>query len=75
MAIDPRARRAPRGGLAVIEVALSPPTHKTCCCCCAAKPVARFLHSKHTADGRTDRCLDCIRAAAAAQDRRLRQGV
>ncbi len=57
----------------MIEVALSPPTHKTCGCCCAAKPLARFLHSKHTADGRTDRCLDCIRAAARREGEQREQ--
>jgi hypothetical protein len=62
---------APRASAAMMEAALT--AVKTCGCCGAVKPLARFLHSKHTADGRTDRCLDCIRAAARREGERREQ--
>jgi len=44
---------------------------KTCTQCCVDRPISRFPHSKFTADGRTDRCLDCIKETAR-RDRQLR---
>jgi hypothetical protein len=40
---------------------------KPCRDCCQPRPLARFLPSRHTADGRVDCCLDCIRLAAQRQ--------
>ncbi len=37
---------------------------KLCTCCRHDRPVGRFLYSQFTTDGLTDRCLDCISAAA-----------
>lgn len=47
------------------------PVGKTCTTCRQDRPIGRFPHSKFTDDGRTDRCLDCI--SAAAQQSRLQR--
>lgn len=39
-------------------------TNKTCSECRRDRPLARFVSCKHAPDGRLDRCLDCICAAA-----------
>ena len=40
------------------------PASKTCTQCKVDRPVDRFPCSKFMQDGRTDRCLDCIRESA-----------
>ena len=47
------------------------PASKNCTQCHVDRPVDRFPHSKFTTDGRTDRCLDCIKETAR-RDRQRR---
>jgi hypothetical protein len=51
------------------------PIVKLCTGCRRDRPVGRFLYSQFTADGLTDRCLDCISAEATAnrQQREMRR--
>lgn len=40
------------------------PVGKACSCCQQQRPITAFPHSPLTVDGRTDKCLRCISAAA-----------
>ncbi len=52
--------------------AVETPTTKRCASCAEDKPVAAFLNSRFTSDGRTDTCKTCTYGHAEI-DRRARE--